>query len=164
LSGSYVPEIPEIAVPGTVLGIGARTRRDHSTTRRYALNGGLPEDLKLALQDLDPLQNRENPRLARKAHESKDRGGGAALECARVSELPTPRELGQVAGRMLADELACYQEEKRAGIVVTGVVPQDVRVDVEARLGERIEMDPTAFWEGFVEAIRTTDVSKWLRE
>jgi len=65
----------------------------------------------------------------------------------------------------VADELACYQEEKRAGIVATGVVPEDVRVDVEARFRRLgIERDSTVFWEGFVEAIRATDVSKWLRE
>lgn len=88
----------------------------------------------------------------------------AALECGRVSELPTPRELGQIAGQMLADELACYQEERRVEIAATGVVPEEIRVNVEARfqLG-LIERDPTAFWEAFVEAIRTTDVSKWLR-
>jgi hypothetical protein len=82
-----------------------------------------------------------------------------------VSEPPTPHELGQIAGRMLADELVCYQEEKRAGIMATGVVPEDVRVDVEARFRRLgIERDSTAFWEGFVEAIRATGVSKWLRE
>jgi hypothetical protein len=79
--------------------------------------------------------------------------------------LPVPREHGRIAGEMLADVLARYEEEKRAEIVATGVVPEDIRIDVEARFGrERIERDPTAFWEGFVEAIRTTDVSKWLRE
>jgi N-acetylglutamate synthase/N-acetylornithine aminotransferase len=83
----------------------------------------------------------------------------------RVSELPTPHELGQIAGRMWADELACYQEEKRAEIAATGVVPEDTRVNVEAWFSRlRIERDSTAFWEAFVEAIRTTDVSKWLRE
>ena len=49
----------------------------------------------------------------------------------RVSEPPTPQELGQIAGRMWADELACYQEEKRAEIAATGVVPEDTRVNVE---------------------------------
>ena len=82
-----------------------------------------------------------------------------------MSELRAPRELGQIAGEMLADELACNQEEKRAEIAATGVVPEDVRVVVEARFRRlEIERDSTAFWEGFVEAIRTTDVSKWLRE
>jgi hypothetical protein len=65
---------------------------------------------------------------------------------------------------MLADELPCYQEHKRAEIATTGVVPEDVRVDVEARFRRLgIERDSTAFWEGFAEAIRTTDVSKWFR-
>ena len=83
----------------------------------------------------------------------------------RVSEPPTPQELGQIAGRMWADELACYQEEKRAEIAATGVVPEDTRVNVEAWFScLRIERDSTAFWEAFVEAIRTTDVSKWRRE
>jgi hypothetical protein len=62
---------------------------------------------------------------------------------------------------MLADELACYQEEKRAEIAATGVVPEEIRVDVERRFGLlRIERDSTAFWEGFAGAIRITDVSK----
>lgn len=65
----------------------------------------------------------------------------------RVSELPTPHELGQIAGRMWADELACYQEEKRAEIAATGVVPEDTRVNVEAWFSRlRIERDSTAFW------------------
>jgi hypothetical protein len=90
---------------------------------------------------------------------------GAALECGRVSELPAPRELGQIAGKMLADELACYQEVKRAEIAASGVVPEEIRVDVEARFRRLgIERDSTAFWEGFVEAIRTTHVSTWRRE
>jgi hypothetical protein len=58
---------------------------------------------------------------------------------------------------MLADELACYQEKKRAEIAATGVIPEEIRVNVEWRfrlLG--IERDSTAFWEGFVGAIRTT--------
>ena len=66
---------------------------------------------------------------------------------------------------MLADELACYEEETRAEIAATGVVPEEIRVNVEARFQPGlIERGPTAFWEGFVEAIRTTDVSKWRRE
>ena len=76
------------------------------------------------------LQNRENPRPARKAHESSDREKRRP-RIRRVSELPTPHELGQIAGRMWADELACYQEEKRAEIAATGVVPEDTRVNVE---------------------------------
>jgi hypothetical protein len=37
----------------------------------------------------------------------------------RVSEPPDLRELGRATGKMLADELAAYQDERRAEIVTT---------------------------------------------
>jgi hypothetical protein len=75
-----------------------------------------------------------------------------------------PRRLGLATGRMIADELAAYQDERRAEIAATGEVPEEIRTAVEMRFQPGvIEEDPTAFWEGFVEGIRTTAVDKWLR-
>jgi hypothetical protein len=82
-----------------------------------------------------------------------------------VSEPPDLRELGRATGKMLADELAAYQDERRAEIVTTGEVPAELRANVEMRYQPGlIARDPTAFWEGFVEGMRATDVSRWQRE
>jgi hypothetical protein len=70
-----------------------------------------------------------------------------------------------MAGKMLADELAAYQDERRAEIATTGEVPAEIRAGVEMRFQpEVVARDPTAFWEGFVEGMRAADVSKWLKE